>query len=251
MAIMGVLITGASRGIGRAIALRLAETHDVAINHRDSAEDAEGVAEAARERGADAIAVQADVRDPAAVESMIETCVERFGGLDAVVNNAGIISPARLADLGSGTWNNVVETNLGGAFYVSQASAPYLEGESGSDGGDIVNISSIGGTGGTVDPAYAASKAGLHGLTRALARELGSSGIQVNAIAPGPVEGEMNDEIVEFLEREEFHGHENIDTLLPEYGCAPEEVAHTVEYLLENGFVQGEIVNVNGGMQMR
>jgi 3-oxoacyl-[acyl-carrier protein] reductase len=249
--VIAVLITGASRGIGREIALRLAETHDVAINHRDSTEKAESAAEAARERGAEAIVAQADVRDPAAVESMIEECVERFVELDAVVNNAGIARPARLADLEPEVWNEVVETNLSGSFYVSQAAAPSLAADGESAGGDIVNVSSIGGTSGTVDPAYAASKAGLHGLTRALARELGSSGIQVNAVAPGPVEGEMNDEIVEFLEREEFHGHENIGTLLPEYACSPEDVVHTVEYLLENRFIQGEIVNVNGGMQMQ
>jgi 3-oxoacyl-[acyl-carrier protein] reductase len=244
---MAVLITGASRGIGRTIALRLAETRDVAINHRDSAEEAEAVAEAARERGVEALVVQADVRNPDAVEAMIEECVERFDGLDAVVNNAGIVSPTRLADLDPGTWNEVVETNLSGAFHVSRAAAPYLE----AAGGDIVNISSIGGTDGTVDAAYAASKAGLHGLTRSLARELGSEGVQVNAIAPGPVEGEMNDEIVSFLESEGFYGHENLGTLLPEYACSPEEVAHTVEYLLDNGFVQGEIVSVNGGMGLR
>ncbi len=244
---MGVLVTGASRGIGREIALRLAETRDVAVNHRDSAAEAEAVAEAARERGAEALVVRADVRDPDAVESMIEDCVDRFGRLDAVVNNAGIVDPARLADLDPGTWTEVIETNLGGAFYVSRAAAPHLADRN----GDIVNMSSIGGTGGTVDAAYAASKAGLHGLTRALARELGSAGVQVNAVAPGPVETGMNDEIVAFLEAEEFHGHENIGTLLPEYACPPEEVAHTVEYLLDNEFVHGEIVSVNGGMGLR
>ncbi|MCH7660208.1 MAG: SDR family oxidoreductase [Euryarchaeota archaeon] len=248
---MTVLVTGASRGIGRAVAIRLAETHDVAVNHRDSVEDAEEVAEAIRERGAEALVIQADVRDPDAVKAMVETTAERFGGLDAVVNNAGIISPTRLADIDPNRWHEVVETNLSGAFYVSRAAAPSLVAEAGTEGGDIVNISSIGGTDGTVDAAYAASKAGLHGLTRALARELGPEGVQVNAVAPGPVEGEMNDEIVEFLEHEEFHGHENIGTLLPEYACSPEDVAHTVEYLLENEFVQGEIVSVNGGMGLR
>lgn len=248
---MGVLITGASRGIGRAIALRLAETHDVAINHRDSAGEAEAVAETARERGAEAMVVRADVSDPERVEAMTETVIEQFGGLTAIINNAGITRPERLTDLDPGTWNDVVGTNLSGAFYASRVAAPHLEGDEDSDGGDIVNVSSIGGTGGTVDAAYAASKAGLHGLTRALARELGSAGVQVNAVAPGPVETDMNDEIVEFLEEEEFHGHENVDTLLPEYACSPEEVAHTVEYLLDNGFVHGEILNVNGGMQLR
>lgn len=244
---MGVLITGASRGIGRETALRLAETRDVAVNHRDSADDAEAVAAAVRERGAEALVVRADVRDPGAVGTMVEECVERFGGLDAVVNNAGIARPSRLADLDPETWNEVLKTNLSGAFHVSRAAAPHLV----EGGGAIVNVSSIGGTDGTVDAAYAASKAGLHGLTRSLARELGPEDVRVNAVAPGPVEGGMNDEIGAFLADQEFHGHEDLGTLLPEYACEPAEVAHTVEYLLDNGFVHGEIVSVNGGMQMR
>lgn len=91
--------------------------------------------------------------------------------------------------------------------------------------------------------------AGFHGLTRALAREVGPDEIQVNAIAPGPVTTEMNDEIVAYLEEVGFHGHENTDTHLPIYACDPAEVAGTVEYLLENEFIHGEIINVNGGMQ--
>ena len=248
---MTVLITGASRGIGRATALRLAGTHDVAINHRDSAEEAEDVVDAARDHGTEAIAVRSDVRDPDAVEAMVEEVLDRFGRLDAVVNNAGIARPARLEGMDDERWHDVLETNLTGAFYVSRVAAPHLSDSDSDAGGDIVNVSSIGGTGGTVDVAYAASKAGLHGLTRALARELGPDGVQVNAVAPGPVQGEMNDEIVAFLEEEGFHGHENLDTLLPEYACSPEEVTHTIEYLLDNDYIQGEIVNVNGGMQLQ
>lgn len=242
---MGVLVTGASRGIGRAIALRLANTRDVAINHRSSPDAATTVAEEAGQRGANAVTVRADVRDPDAVGRMVEAAAAELDGLDAVVNNAGIVRPARLSDLDPERWHEVIETNLSGAFYVSRAAAPRL------DSGTIVNMSSIGGTGGTVDAAYAASKSGLHGLTRALARELGPDGVQVNAVAPGPVETEMNDAIVDHLESEGFHGHENVDTLLPEYACSPEQVAHTVEYLLDNDFIHGEIVNVNGGMQLR
>lgn len=243
---MAVLITGASRGIGRATALELATDRDVVVNHRDSADEADAVVEEVRERGAEAVALRADVRDPTAVEAMITEAVDRFDDLEAVVNNAGITRPARLAEMNDERWHEVLETNLTGAFHVSRAAAPHL-----SDGDALVNVSSIGGTGGTVDVAYAASKAGLHGLTRALARELGPDGVRVNAVAPGPVEGEMNDAIVEFLEAEGFHGHEDVGTLLPEYTCSPEEVAHTIGYLLDNGFVHGEIVNVNGGMQLR
>ncbi len=243
---MGVLITGASRGIGRAIALTLAEDHDIAVNYRASKAAAEKVVEAIERKGSNAIAVQADVRDSEAVDSMVGTVVDEFGGLDALVNNAGTVEPDLATNIDDEQWDRVLETNLTGAFYVTRAAIDHLEPD-----GDVVFISSIGGTGGTVDAGYAASKAGLHGLTRALAREYGDSGLQVNAVAPGPVETEMNGTIVEYLESVDFRGHEHIDTHLPEYACQPETVAHTVAYLLENDYIQGEIVNVNGGMQFQ
>ena len=243
---MRVLVTGASRGIGRSIALRLADSHDVAVNYRTSKAAAEDAARAVRKKGSDAITVGADISDSRAVESMIDTVVDVFGGLDAVVNNAGVVEPALATEIDDEQWNRVLDTNLTGAFYVTRAAIPHLEPD-----GDVVFVSSIGGTGGTVDASYAASKAGLHGLTRSLAREYGDSGLQVNAVAPGPVDTDMNDAIVEYLEAVEFRGHEDLDTYLPEYACQPEDVAHTVEYLLENEYVQGEIVNVNGGMQFQ
>lgn len=243
---MNVLVTGASRGIGRATALELAETHDIAVGYNESEEAATEVVSEAERAGASAVAVQGDVTDSAAVDEMVEAAADALGGLDAVVNNAGIVDPARLGELDDEQWGRVVDTNLTGAFYVTRAAIPYL-----SPDGDIVFMSSIGGTGGTVDTSYAASKAGLHGLTRALAREFGDEGIQCNAIAPGPVETEMNDEILAYLESIEFRGHENVDTHLPQYACEPGDIAHTVEYVLENDYIQGEIVNVNGGMQFR
>ncbi len=243
---MNVLVTGASRGIGRAVTLDLAADHDIAINYRNAADAAADVVEAVEANGSTAVAVQADVRDSAAVDSMIETVVDELGGLDAVVNNAGIADPALATETDDAQWNRVLETNLTGAFYVTRAALSHLEPD-----GDVVFVSSIGGTAGTVDASYAASKAGLHGLTRSLAREYGEGGVQVNAVAPGPVETEMNGEILEYLEEIDFRGHENIDTHLPEYACQPEDVAHTVRYLLENDYIQGEIINVNGGMQFQ
>jgi 3-oxoacyl-[acyl-carrier protein] reductase len=245
---MGVLVTGASRGIGRAIALQLADAYDIAVNYQTSADAAATVVTEAEQRGATAVALQADVSNSAAVDNLLAEAAATLGGLDAIVNNAGIIRPARVTDLSDEDWQAVVETNLTGAFYVTRAAVPYLR-ENG--GGDIISISSIGGTGGTVDASYAASKAGLHGLTRALAREVGPDEIQVNAIAPGPVNTEMNDGIVAYLEEIDFRGYENIDTHLPTYACDPAEIAGTVEYLLENEFIHGEIVSVNGGMQFR
>ncbi|MXR50891.1 SDR family NAD(P)-dependent oxidoreductase [Halovenus sp. WSH3] len=241
---MQVLITGASRGIGRATAQALAPEHEVAVGYNESESAAETVVDEIQEAGGTAMAVQADVSDSAAVEEMVETTVETLGGLDAVVNNAGIADPARLTELDDDHWQRVIETNLSGAFYVTRAAMEHLQ-----PGGDVVFVSSIGGTAGTVDTSYAASKAGLHGLTRALAREYGEDGVQVNAVAPGPAETDMNDDILAYLESVDFRGHENVDTHLPEYACEPEAVAHTIEYLLENDYVQGEIVDVNGGMQ--
>lgn len=243
---MRVLVTGASRGIGRATALTLAGDHDIAVNYRTSQSRAEEVVEGIETRDSDAVAVSADVSDSAAADRMIDEVVDALGGLDAVVNNAGIVEPDLVTNIEDAQWNRVLDTNLTGAFYTTRAAIPHLVPE-----GDVVFVSSIGGTGGTVDASYAASKAGLHGLTRSLAREYGDSGVQVNAVAPGPVETEMNDDILEYLEAVEFRGHENVDTHLPQYACEPEDVAHTVAYLLENDYVQGEIVDVNGGMQFR
>ncbi|WP_248517906.1 SDR family NAD(P)-dependent oxidoreductase [Salinarchaeum laminariae] len=243
---MNVLVTGASRGIGRSTALALADEHDVAIAYNQSADAAAEVAVAARDRGAEAVTVQADVTDSDAVEEMVDAAADELGGLDAVVNNAGVVDPDSLDDLDDDQWDRVLQTNLTGAFYVTRAAIDYLQ-----PGGDVVFVSSIGGTAGTVDASYAASKAGLHGLTRALAREYGEDGVQVNAVAPGPVETSMNDDILGFLEEIEFRGHENLDTHLPEYACDPADVADTIEYLLGNEYVQGEIVNVNGGMQFQ
>lgn len=245
---MTVLVTGASRGIGRAAALRLAEEgHDVVVNYRTGEADARETVDAVEERGREGLAVQADVSDSAAVAGMVEQSVEEFDGLDAVVNNAGIVRPALAEETTDEDWAAVLDTNLTGAFYVARAAVPHLR----ASEGDVVNVSSIGGTAGTVDASYAASKAGLHGLTRALAREVGPDGVQVNAVAPGPVETSLNDAILGHLESTGFRGHENLDTHLPEYATTPETVADAVAYLVGAEYVHGEVLNLNGGMQFR
>jgi 3-oxoacyl-[acyl-carrier protein] reductase len=246
---MGVFVSGATRGIGRAIVFELADSHDIAVNGRDTDRVRSVVEEIEGDEESEGTAIEAvaDVRDPDAVERAVTETAETFGGLDAVVNNAGVIRPALVEDLSEEDWQAVLDTNLTGAFHVVRAATPFLRESS----GDIVSISSIGGTDGTIDVGYAASKAGLHGLTRALARELGPDGVQANAIAPGPVETEMNEEIVEYLESIDFHGHENVDTHLPQYACSPATIARTVRDVLENDFMQGEVLAVNGGMGFR
>ncbi|MFC7325273.1 SDR family NAD(P)-dependent oxidoreductase [Halorubrum rutilum] len=242
---MAILVTGGSRGIGRAIAVELAE-RDVVVDYRSDEEAAAETAERVREAGGEVVTVRADVSEPAAADRLIERAVEAFGSLDAVVNNAGIARPNRLEETSDAEWESVIDTNLSGAFRVTRAAAPHLR----ESGGDVVFLSSVGGTLGTVDASYAASKAGLHGLTRALARELGPDGVQVNAVAPGPVETDLNDVILEYLEAIEFRGHENVDTHLPEYACEPDDVADAVRYLIDNGHVHGEILEVDGGMHL-
>jgi 3-oxoacyl-[acyl-carrier protein] reductase len=240
---MGILVTGASRGIGRAIALRLAETRDVAVNFHLATSDAWDVVETARESGSAAIPVEADVSDPGEVEEMVERIVEELGTLEGVVNNAGVLDPRPVTDISDDDWETVLGTNLSGAFYVIRAAVPHL-----SPGGDVVNVSGLGATAGTVDAAFAASKAGLHGLTRALARELGPRGVQVNAVSPGRIATDTNEAVTAFGDAMERPLPE---PTLENDAAVPKAVAHTVEYLLDNQFVHGEIVNLNGGAQFQ
>lgn len=242
---MAILVTGSSRGIGRAIAVELAE-RDVVVNYRSDEAAAAETADRVREAGGDAVTAQADISESAAADRLVETAVDAFGSLDAVVNNAGVTRPNRLEETTDAEWESVIDTNLSGAFRVTRAAAPHLR----ESGGDVVFLSSVGGTLGTVDASYAASKAGLHGLTRALARELGPDGVQVNAVAPGPVDTDLNDVILDYLEGIEFRGHENVDTHLPEYACEPADVADSVRYLIDNEYVHGEVLEVDGGMHL-
>lgn len=245
---MVVIVTGGSRGVGRATALAFAERgHDVVVDYRRDTDAAERTAADCETHGVEAVVERVDVRDSAAVERLVDRTVDRFGELRAVVSNAGVVRPSRLTETSDEDWRTVLDVNLGGAFRVARASAPALQ----QSAGDLVFVSSIGGTAGTVDASYAASKAGLHGLTRALARELGPDGVQVNAVAPGPVETDLNDDILAYLEREGFHGHENLDTHLPEYACTPETVADAILFLVDTDYVHGEVLALNGGMQFR
>ena len=184
------LVTGASRGIGRAIAAELAEEgHAVCINYLTHRQEAETLAEKIRNHGGNAIAVQADVADRAAVEAMVRTAEAELGPVSLLVNNAGIAGQIQFQDITDAQWNRYLGVNLGGARNTIQAVLPHMLHEK---AGCIVNISSIWGLrGASCEVAYACTKAALVGLTRSLALELAPSHIRVNCVAPGVINTDM------------------------------------------------------------
>jgi 3-oxoacyl-[acyl-carrier protein] reductase len=242
------IVAGASGGIGRAVARRLADgpAEELVVTYNEREAVATDLVADLRGRGVDATALALDVTDPDSVTACFTAADDALSTVDAVVSTVGIVDPALIEETTESSWGRVLETNLTGSYRVAKAAAPRVR----STAGSLVFLSSIGGTAGTVDASYAASKAGLHGLVRALARELGPDGVRVNAVAPGPVDTAMNDTILEHLEATDYLGHEALGTHLPEYACPPAEVAETVAGLLASGFTQGQVLEVNGGMHL-
>jgi len=233
------LVTGGSRGIGRAISLALAEKGaNVAVHFLKNDEAADVTVKKIIEKGVRSEKVQADVRDFAQVESMMKTVNESLGGLQILVNNAGISGiNSSLLSIKEEEWREVLDVNLTGIFNCCQAAVVEFR----NNLRKIVNISSIAGKmGGTIGCHYAAAKAGVIGMTFALARELAPN-VWVNAVAPGPVD-------TGFLSPEQ---EKKLSQATP-FGrvARPEEIAHTVIYLLENDYVSGEVVDVNAGRYM-
>lgn len=238
------LITGASRGIGKAITLRLAhEGAHVAINYFRSEEKARRVQEEAKSFGVQAKIYRADVSDYRMVENMVADVIRDFKRIDILVNNAGIMPEHHsILDIPIDEWRKVIDVNLTGYFNVIKAVAPYMIR---NKAGKIVNIASVAGKmGGTVGPHYAASKAGIIGMTFSLAQELLKYGIAVNAVAPGPIETDLISGLPEELK-------ERIRKRVPmgRFG-RPEEVAEAVIFLIKCDYVTGEVLDVNGGYYM-
>ncbi|MEQ9714304.1 MAG: 3-oxoacyl-ACP reductase family protein [Candidatus Asgardarchaeum sp.] len=235
------IVTGASRGIGRAIALALGrEGAKVTVNYLKSEDKAKEVVRTIKEEyGSDAIAIKADVAKWDEVQKMVEETVKRWGTVDILVNNAGIFASHPILELPVEEWDRVIAVNLSGPFYCAKAVAKYMieKGE-----GRIINISSIGGIFGFPnEPHYSASKAGLIGLTKALARELTPKGILVAAIAPGNTETEMVLNAPSDLKKR---------LLMPPIGrfAKPEEIADIVIFLIKHNFISGETIAVTGGL---
>ncbi len=230
------LVTGASRGIGRAIAAELAGAGaQVVVGYRSSADEAEALAAEIGGR-----AVQADVADP----DQAARLVQEAGDLDILVNNAGLTRDGLIARMSDEDWHTVLDTNLGGVFHTCRAAA---RGMMRKRGGAIVNMTSVVGLHGNPGQTnYAASKAGIIGFTKALARELATRGVRANAIAPGYVETALTDVLPE-----DVRGMILANTPLGRLG-RPEDVAGAVRFLCsdEASFITGEVLLVDGGLGM-
>lgn len=241
------IVTGAGRegkGIGRFVALALArEGADITIADY-VIEAAEAVAEEVRSLGRRAIAVQANVADPADAEATVQKTLDEFGHVDILVNNAGITRDALIMRMSEQDWDMVLDTNLKGTFNCTKAVIkPFLKQKSGK----IVNVASVMGIVGNPGQAnYSASKAGIIGLTKTTAKELGSRGINVNAIAPGFIQTAMTDELPDSV-------RDSIAERIPLNRLGtPEDVAKLVLFLCtdDSDYITGQVINVDGGMVM-
>ena len=233
------LVTGSSRGIGRAIALALAEAGaDVVVNFLSRSADAQAVESRIRTLGRRSAIIQADVSSASAVQCLIKESEDRLGPVDILVNNAAISRAQPFQEITERDWDEVIAVNLKSCFMMTQAVLPGMRARR---WGRIINLSSVAAqVGGIVGPHYAASKAGILGLTHFYAQRLAKEGITVNAIAPALVETEM------------VTSNPNArPDLIPvgRYG-SPEEVAEAAVMLAKNGYITGQTINVNGGWFM-
>jgi len=237
------LITGGSRGIGAAIAAALARAgYAVAINYNHSADAAETLAASLRAEGHTAITVQADVSDPAQVAAMFQAVENQLGAVSVLVNNAGIAQQKLFTDLTDADWRRMMGVHLDGAFYCCRAALPAMIRVR---YGRILNIASMWGqVGGSCEVHYSAAKAGLIGLTKALAKEEGPSGITVNCIAPGVVDTDM---MASFSDEDRAALAD--ETPVCRLGSA-DEVAAAAVFLCSRaaGFITGQVLGVNGGL---
>ena len=239
------LVTGASRGIGKAIALKLSELGaNLVLNYNKSLSSIEDVVKEIESKGGKAIAVQGDVSVFEEAEKIVKSAVTNFGSLDILVNNAGITKDGLLLRMKEDDFDRVISVNLKGAFNCIRHASPIMLKQK---SGRIVNISSVVGiTGNAGQVNYAAAKAGIIGMTKATAKELATRGITVNAVAPGFIQTDMTDELSEKV-KETIIGNIPLKRL----GTA-KDVANLVAFLVgeDSLYITGQVINVDGGMVM-
>jgi len=238
------LVTGSSRGIGRAIALKLAEEGaDIIVNFLRHKQGAEETAREAEKLGVSAQIIKANLVEPEKIDAMFETIASRWGRLDILVNNAGITKDGLAMRMKEDAWNLVLQINLSGAFACIQQVLPAMVK---ARWGRIVNIASVVGQMGNAGQAnYAASKAGLIGLSKSVAKEIGSRGITVNVVAPGFIETDMTDAALAGDAREQLLAKIPLRRI-----GTPNEVAEAVAWLASPAaaYVTGHVLRVNGGL---
>ena len=238
-----VVVSGASRGIGRAIALELAkEGADISFNFRSSEAEARELEKEIRGLGVKAKGFQVDIKDYNSVKSWVDDTVDSFGGLDIIVNNAGITKDGALALMSPDSWKEVINTNLDGTFNLTKAAILiFMKQKS----GNIVNITSVTGLMGMARQTnYAASKAGIIGFSKSLAKEVAAYNVRVNAVAPGFIETDMVKEL-----NEKYLDEVMKQVPLGRMGRA-EEVAKTVKFLVsdDSKYITGQTIVIDGGL---
>lgn len=238
-----VLITGGTTGIGKAIALEFAkEGYNIAINYRSQTENMEKLKKEIETNNIKCIYVKADVSKFEETENMVKETIDEYGKIDVLVNNAGITQDALLMRMKEEAFRQVIDVNLVGTFNVTKNVVPYMVKRR---SGRIINISSVVGEVGNAGQSnYAASKAGIIGFTKSLAKELSSRGILVNAVAPGFIETKMTRHLPEKV-REEILKQIPLGKM-----GTPTEVANVVKFLAseDSSYITGQIINIDGGM---
>lgn len=235
-----VIVTGGSRGIGENLVKELAQCgYNVILNYNKSEEKANIIKQELAKQGINIETFKADIRNRAEVKNLIQFTIDKFGKIDVLINNAGISQTKVFTDITDDDWNSMLQTNLTSVFYTTQEALKFMINEK---EGCIINISSIWGiTGASCEVHYSAAKAGLDGMTKALAKELGPSNIRVNSIAPGIINTEMN----QHLSNEELN---NIKEEIPlERIGEPSAITSCVKWIIEDNYTTGQIISVNGG----
>ncbi len=234
------IVTGASRGIGREVAKELAESGITVIaNYNKSEEEAKKLQQELEEQNFKLEIFKADVSKREDVKKLVEYTIEKYGKIDILINNAGISEYKLFTDETDEDWDKLINTNLYSAFAMSQEVIPNMVH---NKKGCIINISSIWGiVGGSLEVLYSISKAGLDGMTKALAKELGPSNIRVNSIAPGMINTKMNSKFTE-KEIEEIKEEIPLERL-----GNPQDIAKCVKWLIDDNYTTGQVISINGG----
>ncbi|HGM1575275.1 TPA: SDR family oxidoreductase [Clostridioides difficile] len=237
-----VLITGGARGIGKAMSKAFAkESYNVLVNFNKSENEAKELYTILNEKNFSVKLFKANISNREDVEDMVDYCIKEFGGLDVLVNNAGVSQDKLFTDITDEDWDNMMNINLKGSFYCSQVALKYMISEK---KGNIINISSIWGiSGASCEVHYSITKAGIIGMTKALAKEVGPSNIRVNSIAPGVINTDMLS----------GYNEEDIDALVEETPLmrlgTPEDIANCAIFLAsdKSNFITGQVISPNGG----